>query len=183
VHDRKTKKTKRASVASNGAQGNNFSYWPSVANNGSVVFPSFASNLVPNDTNANWDVFVRNIKTNKTRRVSVSSAGAEGNGNSGVLFGAPRISADGKRIAFDSSATNLVAGDSNGTADVFLHNRANQTTRRVSVRFDGAQGNGQALLGDIASSGRFVSFLSISSNLVGGDSNGVYDAFVRGPFN
>jgi len=183
VHDRQNKKTVRTSVANNGAQGNSTSYWPAMANNGSVAFPSLATNLVPNDANANWDVFVHNINTDKTRRVSVSSAGAEGNGNSGLLFGPPKISANGERIAFDSAATTLFAGDSNGVIDVFLHDRANQTTRRVSVRFDGAQSNGQALMGDIASSGKFVSFFSIASNLVGGDSNGFYDVFVRGPIN
>jgi Tol biopolymer transport system component len=154
-----------------------------MANNGSAAFASLASNLVPNDANASSDVFVHNVKTDKTRRVSLSSAGSEGNGHSGFLFGPPKISADGERIAFDSAATNLVGGDSNGLIDVFLHNRANQTTRRMSVRFDGTQSNGQAFMGDVSSNGKFVSFLSNATNLVGGDSNGFYDVFVRGPIN
>jgi archaellum component FlaF (FlaF/FlaG flagellin family) len=183
VHDRKNKKTVRASVANNGAQGNNTSSLPAMANNGSVAFSSSATNLIPNDLNVTADVFVHNIKTDKTRRVSVSSAGTEGNGNSGLLFCPPKISADGERVAFDSLATNLVGGDSNGVIDVFLHNRANQTTRRASVRFDGTQSNGQSLMGDVSSNGKFVSFLSIASNLVGGDTNGFYDVFVRGPIN
>jgi hypothetical protein len=183
VHDRKNKKTVRVSVANNGAQGNSTSYWPAMANDGSVAFPSFATNLGPNDTNATWDVFVHNIKTENTRRVSVSSAGAQGNGNSGVIFGPPAISGGGRRIAFDSQATTLVSGDSNGVIDVFFHNRENQTTRRVSVRFDGAQSNGQALMGDVSSNGEFVSFFSNATNLVGGDTNGFYDVFVRGPIN
>jgi hypothetical protein len=183
VHDRKSKKTVRASVASNGTQSNSSSYWPSMANNGTVAFPSLASNLVNNDSNALWDVFIRNIKSKQTRRVSVSGAAAQSNGHSGISFGPPQISANGKRIAFESSGTNLVAGDTNLLGDVFMHNRDNQTTRRVSVRFDGTQGNGTALISDITSSGRFVSFLSNATNLVGGDSNGVYDAFVRGALN
>jgi hypothetical protein len=183
VHDRRNKKTVRASVSSNGVQGNSASHYPAMANNGSVVFPSFASNLVNNDTNAVWDVFVRNIKTKKTRRVSLSSAGTKTNNHSGVFFGPSQISANGKRIVFDSQATNLVAGDSNAAVDVFLHDRSNQTTRRVSLRFDGTQGNGTAFVSDMASSGRFVSFLSNSTNLVGGDGNGTYDVFVRGPLN
>jgi hypothetical protein len=183
VRDRKNKKTVRASVASNGAQGNGQSFWPAMANNGSIAFPSIASNLVSNDTNATWDVFVHNIKRDKTRRVSLSSAGVESNNNSGVLFAPPKISANGERIAFDSVATNLVAGDSNGVIDAFLHDRVNQTTRRVSVRFDGTQSNGQAFMGDVSSNGKFVSFLSNATNLVGGDSNGFYDVFVRGPIN
>jgi hypothetical protein len=183
VHDRKSKKTVRVSIASNGAQGNSSSFWPDVANNGSVAFPSFASNLVSNDTNANWDVFLHDLGTRKTRRVSVSSAGAQGNNTSGLFVGPPKLSADGKRIAFDSSATNLVAGDTNAVSDVFLHNRANQTTRRVSVRFDGTQANNQSFVADISSGGRFATFLSNATNLVGGDTNAQYDVFVRGPFN
>lgn len=182
VHDRSNKKTERASVAGNNIQSNGFSHFPDVANNGSVVFPSLATNLVNNDTNANWDAFLRNIKTNKTRMVSVSSAGVQGNSASGI-FSVPKISADGTRIAFDSQATNLVAGDTNGGLDVFLHNRSNQTTRRVSVRFDGTQGDNAAVVGDMASTGRFVSFLSNSTNLVGGDTNNFNDVFVRGPIN
>jgi len=183
VHDRKSKKTVRASVATNGAQGNSSSHWPAVANNGSVAFPSAATNLVTNDTNGDWDIFVHNIKTKKTRRVSVSSAGVQAIGDSDVTLGPPQISANGERIAFDSRATNLVAGDTNATFDVFMHNRSNQTTRRVSVRFDGAQGDGPSFVGDMTSSGRFVSFVSNATNLVGGDTNARSDVFVRGPFN
>jgi Tol biopolymer transport system component len=179
VHDRKNKKTVLASVAGNGTQSNNVSHFPAMANNGSVAFPSFASNLVNNDTNVDWDVFVHNIRSQKTRRVSVGNAGGEGNGSSG-FFGPPKISAEGKRIAFDSQASNLVAGDTNGNVDVFLHDRANRTTRRVSVQFDGTQGNGAAFVGNLASGGRFISFRSSSTNLVGGDTNALNDVFVRG---
>ena len=80
-------------------------------------------------------------------------------------------------------ATKLVAGDTNVGIDVFLHNRSNQTTRRMSVRVDGTEGNASAILGDLASSGRFVSFLSNSTNLVGGDSNVFNDTFIRGRLN
>lgn len=104
-------------------------------------------------------------KNKKTVRASVASNGAQSNGASAVFFGPPKISANGERITFDSQATNLVAGDTNANLDVFLHNRANQTTRRVSVRFDGAQGDAGAFSSDMASSGRFVSFLSNSTNL------------------
>jgi hypothetical protein len=210
VKDRKSGKTKRVSRRTNGAQGNGNSYYSAISPNGRyIAFVSDATNLVPNDsngtsdvfvhdrkskktvrasiasngTNAAWDVFLHNIGTRKTRRVSVSSAGIQSNGNSSVTFGPPRLSADGKRIAFDSVATNLVAGDTNGAQDAFLHNRANQTTRRASVRFDGTQADNQSFVTDISSGGRFVTFLSNATNLVGGDTNGQYDVFVRGPFN
>jgi len=181
VHDRKSRNTVRASVASNGAQSNNVNHFPAMSDNGIVAFPSFASNLVNGDANVNWDVFVHNIKSKKTRRVSLSNAGAEGNGPSG-FHGPPKISADGMRIAFDSQATNLVAGDSNGAIDAFLHDRDNRTTRRVSVRFDGSQGDDHAFTGDLASGGGFISFRSSSTNLVAGDTNSLRDVFVRGFF-
>jgi hypothetical protein len=182
VHDRKNKKTRRVSVASNGAQANNVSQLSDVSDNGVVVMASFATNLVNNDANGFWDAFTHRISNGQTRRISISSAGVEGNGNSGI-FSIPRISADGDRIAFDSQASNLVAGDTNANLDVFLRDRSAQTTRRVSVRFDGTQGNTAAVVGDIAASGRFVSFLSNSTNLVGGDTNGFNDVFIRGPIN
>ena len=86
-----------------------------------VAFSSYASNLVPGDTKGWYDVFVHDRQTGKTRRVSVSSGGAQGNGNSGY----PGISADGRFIAFASAASNLVPGDTNNLADIFV-----QTARR-----------------------------------------------------
>jgi Tol biopolymer transport system component len=182
VHDRTNKTTRRVSVASNGAQANNDSQLSDVSNNGVVVLASLATNLVNNDANGFWDAFAHRISNGQTRRVSISSAGIEGNGHSGI-FSIPRISADGDRIAFDSQATNLVAGDTNANLDVFLRDRSAQTTRRVSVRFDGTEGNTAAIVGDIAATGRFVSFLSNSTNLVGGDTNAFNDVFIRGPIN
>ena len=145
-----------------------------VSDNGVVVFASFATNLVPGDTNGFWDAFAHRIGNGETRRVSVSSAGAQGNNHSGI-FGVPTISANGDRIAFDSLASNLVAGDSNANLDTFLRDRSSQTTRRVSVRFDGTQGNTAAAGGHVTSNGKLVAFLSNSTNLVGGDSNGFVD--------
>ena len=182
VHDRTNKKTRRVSVASNGTQANSSSQFSDVSNNGIVSFASFASNLVNNDTNAFWDGFVHNLNNGNTRRVSVSSALAQGNGQS-AIFGVPTISANGDRIAYDSQASNLVAGDTNANLDTFLYDRSSQTTRRVSVRFDGTQGNTAAVGGHVSSNGKFVSFLSNSTNLVGGDTNALNDSFIRGPVN
>jgi len=181
VHDRSTKKTVRVSIASNGGPGVGSSFLPDVANNGNVSFTSIAGNLVSNDTNLDWDVFLHNLGTRKTHRVSVSSTGEEANNESGIFLVRPKISADGKRIAFDSTATNLVAGDTEGHQDVFLHNRANLTTQRVSVGFDGTPGNTEAFMGDLSSGGRFVSWGSFATLLVRGDTNGQLDVFVRGP--
>src|SRR5262249_3071422 len=84
-----------------------------------VVFVSAATDLVPGDTNAQTDIFVRDRSTGATQRVSVSSAGAQANSGST----SPAISADGRYVVFTSFATNLVAGDTNGLTDVFLRDR------------------------------------------------------------
>src|SRR5437868_2993279 len=111
-----------------------------------------------------------------TKRVSVDSHGAQDNGHS---FD-PAISADGRFVAFDSVASNLVAGDTNAVSDVFVRDRKTGKTRRVSVESHGAQGNGATFLPAISADGRFVAFDSVASNLVAGDTNGAADVFVRG---
>ena len=110
-------KTRRVSVSSTEAQGNGSSYEPSISADGRfVAFYSYGSNLVGNDTNAVEDVFVYDRSTRKTRRVSVSSAGTEGNQ---YIYG-PSISADGRFVAFYSYASNLVGNDTNTSTDVFI---------------------------------------------------------------
>lgn len=172
-----TNATVRASVATDGTQGNDESFNPSVSADGRfVVFESDASNLVAGDTNGDRDVFVSEVATGKTTRVSVTSSGAQGNGDSGYD---PIISGDGRFVAFASYASNLVGGDSNGTRDMFVHDRASLTTRRVSVASSGAQGNGNSFDPFISADGLVVSFSSKASNLVAGDSNGKTDIFVH----
>ena len=110
--------TVRVAVDSAGAQGNSGSFVPSLSANGRVVaFASGATNLVAGDTNAATDIFVHDLTTGQTVRVSVDSAGIQGNGAS---F-SPSLSADGQLVAFASSATNLVPGDTNGAEDIFVH--------------------------------------------------------------
>src|SRR5207249_9086747 len=102
---------------------------------------STATNLVAGDTNGKTDVFVHDRQTGITERVSVASDGTQGNNASSY----PALSADGRFVAFDSDATDLVAGDTNGTTDVFVHDRQTATTERVSVASDGGtQGNGNS---------------------------------------
>jgi Tol biopolymer transport system component len=114
--------TTRVSVDSAGAEGNSNSESPSISANGRyVAFWSFASNLVPGDGNGTSDCFVHDRQTGLTTRVSVDSAGAEG--NSGSSSSEPSISANGRYVAFQSSASNLVAGDGNGVWDCFVHDR------------------------------------------------------------
>jgi hypothetical protein len=176
VHDRKTGKTRRVSVRSNGLQGNGASQVPDISNSGRfVTFLSGASNLVAGDTNGTLDVFVHDRKTGKTTRVSTRSNGDQANGSS--LY--PKISADGRFVAFESSATNLVPGDGNGVSDVFVKDRKTGKTRRVSVRSNGAQGNNVSLYSDISPNGRYVTFTSVATNLVNGDTNAQIDVFLH----
>jgi Tol biopolymer transport system component len=179
VRDRQNATTERVSVDSGGAQGNGNSARASISADGRyVAFKSIATNLVPGDTNALDDVFVRDRQSGTTERVSVDSGGAQGNANS-EDYCSPSISADGRYVAFGSYATNLVPGDTNGFTDVFVRDRQSATTERVSVNSGGAQGNSYSLSPSISADGRYVAFDSSATNLVPGDTNGLYDVFVR----
>ena len=170
--------TKRSSVNSNGAQGNSYSSTPAMSPDGRlVVFGSNSSNLVSGDTNGTSDIFVRDRQTHKTRRVSVSSTGAQGDGSSSAF--PPTISSDGRYVTFTSIATNLVSGDTNGSEDVFVRDLKLHKTKRVSVSSSGAQGNGPSEQSIISSDGGSVIFSSRATNLVAGDTNGQDDIFVR----
>jgi len=178
-HDRRTGETERVSVGSEGAEGDGDSFYPSISARGGrfVSFVSFASNLVGNDTNDRRDVFVHDRKTGETERVSVGSGGVQGNDTS--FYGS--ISANGRFVAFDSAASNLVQGDTNGATDVFVHDRKTGETERVSLSSHGVQGTGPSGGSSISANGRFLAFASSASNLVAGDTNDDDDVFVRGP--
>ena len=182
VQDRDTKATTRVSVASGGTQGNHDSGAPAISADGRLVaFASQASNLVAGDTNARADVFVHDRDTGATTRVSVASDGTQGNAgsNNAVGSGTPALSADGRFVAFSSGATNLVAGDTNTWADVFVHDRSTRATTRVSVASDGTQGDGNVGAPALSADGRFVAFESHATNLVAGETNTRADVFVH----
>lgn len=123
-------------------------------------FVAFAASapLVKGQDNLDWQILVRDRARGTTQIVSVSSAGAKANGRSWN----PSISADGRYVAFESSATNLVAADTNGDRDIFVHDRATRTTSRVSVTSAGAQGNSDhgSTAPSISATGRYVAFVS-----------------------
>jgi Tol biopolymer transport system component len=176
VHDRRTGTTERVSVLTGGAQGNSFSWVPAISADGRfVAFDSYASNLVAGDTNGCHDIFVRDRQSGTTERVSVATGGGQGNNQS--YF--PSISADGRYVAFESNATNLVPGDTNGFGDVFIRDRQSGTTARVSVDSVEGQGNSSSAAPSISANGRYVAFDSVATNLIPGDTNGSYDVFVR----
>lgn len=176
VHDRPTGQTELASLSSTGVQASASCAQVAISADGRfVAFVTVASNLVPNDTNGQFDVFVRDRQTAQTILVSVAFDGTGGNDRSET----PALSADGRFIAFQSYAGNMVAGDANELLDVFVRDMALGTTTLVSVDSSGAQGLGSSQWPAISADGRRVAFTSASSGLVGGDTNGATDAFWR----
>jgi len=176
LRDRLAGTTVRVSVSSASAEGDLDSDVPALTPDGRyVAFASGATNLVPGDTNNFGDVFVRDVQLGTTVRVSVSSAGLQADSHAY----APSISADGRYVVFLSGATNLVPGDTLGWPDVFLHDLVTGTTERVNVSSAGAEANQSAISAAISADGGCVVFDSSATNLVGGDSNGFADVFVR----
>ncbi len=176
VHDRVTGITERVSVDSSGAEGNGNSFGASLSADGRfIAFSSESSNLVAGDVNVVPDVFLHDRLIGTTELVSVDSAGVQGNGVSYVTA----LSADGRLIAFLSRATNLVAGDTNGVDDIFVHDRVTGITERVSVDSSGNQATDWSECPWISADGRFIGFSSNAPNLVANDTNGFPDAFVR----
>lgn len=171
---------RRVSDAADGSYSDGDSTAPSINANGTVVsFTSAGSNLVPNDTNGVADVFVRDLVASLTRRVSVASGGAQQNRS--VSGGFPQISslsADGRYVAFDSDATNLIRGDVNNDTDVFVHDRANSTTGMASLSSSNAQGNSDSFFPTLSDNGRYVAFQSYSTGLAPGHGPGA-DVMLR----
>lgn len=183
IHDTQSRTTERVALGVGGAEPNGHSYRPRISADGRfIAFMSDATNLVPDDTNGVRDIFVHDRLLNETRRASVDSNGTEAN----ALTGNPSaktydISADGRFVAFDSFASNLVDNDTNNVQDVFVFDRENQTTERVSIRSDGGQAAGvnhSSFSPSISANGQFVAFASGANNLVPGDTNNNTDVFV-----
>jgi len=176
VRDRRIGVTERVSVDSAGVECNGTTWAGGMSPDGRfVVMNGVASNLVSNDTNGKVDVFLRDRATGVTERISVDSAGGESNDYS---LGFP-VSDDGRFVAFFSPASSLVSGDTNGVSDVFIHDRTTGVTTRRSVDPFGAEANGESEIVTMSADGQVVSFSSSATNLVGNDTNGVMDAFVR----
>ena len=146
-----------------------------------IAFYSNSATLVPGDprpVQGLQDAFVYDRNTKTTERISVSDTGQLGNGDTGGNGNDPSISSDGRYISFESSASNLVPGDTNGNTDVFVYDRIMHTIERVSVTDAGNQGNNESEHPSISADGRYVAFASYASNLVPGDTNGISDVFV-----
>ena len=184
--DRLTRRTELVSVSSRGEPGDRHSSQSSVSGDGQrIAFTSSARNLVTGDTNSAGDIFVRDMARRTTVRASVDSRERQARPGSGggLLSQRPVLSADGRFVAYESSAPNLVPGDTNGAGarngtDVFVRNLGAGTTVRASVGPRGRQANGVSRNAAISADGRYVAFSSLATNLVRGDTNRRPDVFV-----
>lgn len=174
IRDRQENETTIISVSSSGQQANRGSFNPAISSDGRyVVYESRATNLVSGDDNRREDVFLYDRQEATTTRVSVSSSGHEGDGDSDEAV----ISPDGRFVAFESLATNLVSSDSNEAEDVFIHDRVDQSTRRVSVSSAGSEADADSAWPSVSDGGRYVAFTSWALNLTDDPSNS--DVYVR----
>jgi PKD repeat protein len=191
LRDRLAGTTEVASLTASGAILQHHAFSPAISADGRfVAFHSEYFGTVDGDTNGLPDVFVRDRDARTTERVSVSTAGAEGNAASID----PDLSPDGRWVAFYSTADNLVPDDTNrggplpAGLDVFLHDRLTGVTERASLSTEGAQAlpdvgafNSVGAQRPAVANGGAVAFQSSATNLVAGDTNLEYDVFVRHP--
>ena len=178
VRDLKWGTTTRVSVSTDGAQsdGISYNYFPAISEDGSrVVFASMASNLVRGDTNRTWDIFVHDLTDQTTTLVSRSSNNRQGDAPS--LH--PVISGDGRHVAFNSYASNLVEGDNNRASDVFAHDLETATTTAVSTDASGRLGNDGSDRATISYDGSCIGYSSFASNLSPEDNDLEEDVFIH----
>lgn len=172
VYDRDTQTTTRVSVGTGGVEGTQYSYSPSISADGQLIaFSSYSPNLVAPDGNSNTDIFVYDLAGDAIERITSADA-------DGAAF-EPVISGDGRYVTYRSLATNLVENDANTVGDIFLYDRLNLTTTRVSVNSNGDEANGDSQNPSISADGRYIVFESGASNLVANDSNNYSDIFLH----
>ena len=162
-----------------GADANNESRTPSISDDGRfVTFLSLATNLVAGDTNGFLDVFVYDRDLDSIERVSLTDLGGQitdGHASSA------HISGNGRYVTYSSEGTDVMSGgDLNiEDTDIFVFDRDLDTTERVTENTLGVQADNSSDGPIITPDGRYVTFISVASNLATGDTNGEYDVFVR----
>ncbi len=164
VYDRKTGETVCVSTMNNGTLVDGRS--PAISENGRyVAFVSFSHPLTGTATSRNFNIYVRDLTAGSTILVSMAFNEQPANGDSNN----PSISADGRYVAFESNASNLVKDDSGQTSDIFVYDLKTGEMRRASISSDGTEANGPSRGAAISASGRYVAFYSQATNLAGGD--------------
>jgi Tol biopolymer transport system component len=174
VRDLAAGTTARISVTSDGQQGAGESVRPSISTDGRYVAFQSDAPLQSDDTNKKTDVYLHDRETHETSRISIGPGGTEGNAGS---F-SPSMSADGRLIAYWSNASDLVPGDTNKSGDIFVFDRKDGSTVRISVGSGDVQGDGMSSDPSMSPDGRYVTFWSGATNLVPDDTNGKRDIFL-----
>src|SRR5262245_6374137 len=174
-------KTRLVSTSDAGAGSDDEHYRPDISGDGRfVAFWSRASNLVSGDTNGEEDLFVYDLANGIVERVNVATDGTQAevaDNGSHIVGEPPSISGDGRFVAFDSDAGNLVANDTNGTRDIFVRDRMSGTTERVSLDSTGAEANAPCSGPAISDDGRFVVFTT-NGQLTPDDTNASFDVYL-----
>lgn len=177
VRDLRAGTTEQVDVSASGEPSNGFvgGFPLGISADGRfVVFDSTGTNLDP-EGSGNQEVYLRDRKNHTTKIVSLGRRGDFGDGDA---YG-PAISGDGRYVAFTSTSTNLVRGDTNDLDDIFVRDRQSGTTKRVSRSSTGRQADGASNSPTFSSDGRFIAFVSRATNLVAGDTNSVSDVFLH----
>ncbi len=168
----------RLSTAANGNAANDDSFNPQFSPDGHfMVFESSASNLDGDGTSTtdrdSRDIFLKNLTTGAVTRLSNGSGGTETNGDSSN----PQFSSDGRYVVFQSRASNLVGGDTNGQTDIFLKDLSTGAVTRLSTSVMGVEADDFSAEAQFSLDGRYVTFGSFASNLIAGDMNDAFDIF------
>jgi Tol biopolymer transport system component len=176
VYSRETGRLELVSVASDGSAADDTSKHPAISADGRyVAFQSKATNLAEDDRNNMYDIFLRDRQAGVTELISRNTEGRVGNMESQR----PSISANGRFVAFESWASDLVVGDENYWSDVFVADQETGVMEMVSVSSAGQQAddvNGGAV---ISADGRYVAFASLAGNLVPNDRNEMFDVYLH----
>jgi len=168
--------TQLISRSTAGIQGNGGAWSPVMSSNGRyIAYSSESNNLVADDHNCESDIFLFDAVTGETRRVSIGMGGEEPEERSFISS----ISSDGRFIAFDSYADNLVANDHNERLDAFVFDAQTNTTILISANMEGESGNHNSYEPFVSADGRFVVFGSNANDLVLGDPDFGNDVFIR----
>lgn len=175
LYDRTLSKTTRISTDSSGVQSTGGASNGAVAMSGDgvyVAFSSAATNLVGSDTNSQGDIFIKNTSDQSISRISVQTGGAEASGGGSLN---PDITSDGRYVVFESSATDMVSGDTNSLSDIFRHDTTTNTTVRVSTDISASEASGGGSYSPtISDDGDYVAFYSSATNLVNGVTSGTH---------
>ena len=175
VHDLKTGKTERVSIATNGDESGETGSQPSISFTGRYVAFNTGSQLSNRDNNHADDVYLRDRKTDKTELVSQTSAGVDTTDGTSEN---PSLSNNGRFVAFESEADDLVSNDENASDDIFVRDRMKDKTRRVSLATDDQERSGNSLDASISSNGNLIAFGS-SAPFATMDDNGFSDIYLR----